>query len=134
MSPHNNRISEEGENMKIINNPFDTVIRAVQELYPGTQALIQFNPDLRGEKHGECGCTSFPDDEGQEILVDISTNIPFLAMIEILAHELAHVVTGPNLDDDHGPEWQSVFNAIQVKYEELIDLEEQEYGSMCNQV
>lgn len=113
--------------MKFINNPFDTVIQAVKELYPETHALIQFNPYLRGKEFGECGCTSFPDNPNDPIIVDISTNIPFYAMIEILAHELAHVIVGPNKEDDHKEEWQAVFEAIHRKYDELVDLAEQEY-------
>jgi hypothetical protein len=34
--------------LEIINNPFDIVLNAVVELYPNTEALIQFNPNLRG--------------------------------------------------------------------------------------
>lgn len=104
--------------MKIINNPFDLVMQAVNELYPGTEALIQFNPELRGIEDGECGCTTFPDD-GSVPVVDISANIPFWAAIEILAHELAHVVAGPA--DDHGNEWQAAFTAIHRKYSELAE-------------
>ena len=113
--------------MKFINNPFDIVIQAVKELYPDTHALIQFNPDLRGKKYGECGCTTFPDNPNDPIIVDISTNIPFNAMIEVLAHELAHVVVRLNEEDDHGERWQEVFEAIYRKYNELVDLAEQEY-------
>jgi len=114
--------------MKIINNPFDTIIQAVEELYPNTHALIQFNPELRGRDYGECGCTTFPTNPDEEILIDISTNIPFIHMPEILAHELAHVVVGTNEENDHGDKWQEVFDAIHVKYEELVDFAEKEYS------
>ena len=113
--------------MKIINNPFDTIIQAVEELYPNTHALIQFNPELRGRDYGECGCTTFPANPDEEILIDISTNIPFIHMPEILAHELAHAIVGITEEDDHGDKWQEVFEAIHVKYEELVYLTEEEY-------
>jgi len=113
--------------LKFINNPFDVIIKAVEELYPSTYALIQFNPELRGIEYGECGCTNFPKNSNEEILIDISTNIPFEHMVEILAHELAHVIVGICEKDDHGEKWQNVFEAIHVKYEELIDLAEKEF-------
>ena len=49
-------------------------------------------------------------------------------MPEILAHELAHVVVGTNEENDHGDKWQEVFDAIHVKYEELVDFAEKEYS------
>jgi len=103
--------------MKFTNNPFDTVIQAVKELYPNTKALIQFNPNLRGREYKECGKTTFPDD-GDTPLVDISTNIPFEAMVEILAHELAHVVAG--VEAEHSDKWMDVFDAIKLKYEDIM--------------
>lgn len=99
--------------MEFVNNPFDLVIEAVKKLYPNTKALIQFNPTLRGREFGECGCTTFPDDNSTPV-VDISTNIPFMAMVEILAHELAHVVVGPG--EGHDQKWESVFSAINEVY------------------
>lgn len=43
--------------MKIINNPFDIVMQAVEELYPqvkGQNVLIQFDPELRSIEYREC--------------------------------------------------------------------------------
>ena len=48
-------------------------------------------------------------------------------MPEILAHELAHAIVGITEEDDHGDKWQEVFEAIHVKYEELVYLTEEEY-------
>ncbi|MGB9660678.1 MAG: ClpX C4-type zinc finger protein [Moorellaceae bacterium] len=111
--------------VRFINNPFDIVIQAVKELYPDTQALIQFNPNLRGKEYRECGRTIFPDDGGIP-LIDISTNIPFEAMVEILAHEIAHVVVGPDVEpeEEHGKKWEEVFEAIHKKYMELAGVVE----------
>ncbi len=113
--------------IEIINNPFDIVIQAVEELYPDTQALIQFNPTLRGREYRECGRTIFPDD-GSIPLIDISTNIPFDVMVEILAHELAHVIIGADveIEEEHGKQWEKVFDAIHKKYMELVSLLETE--------
>lgn len=111
--------------MKIINNPFEKVIQAVKELYSDTEAVIQFNPNLRGSEYRECGCTTFPEDNSIPI-IDISTNIPFEAMIEILAHELAHVVVGK--EAGHKKEWEAVFDKIQEKYIELVSKDIEERG------
>lgn len=73
--------------MKIVNNPFDILMRAVEELYPDIHALIQFDPDLRGLDYHECGCTIFPEDPDKEILVNVSTNIPFETMIGVIVQE-----------------------------------------------
>ena len=108
--------------MRIVNNPFEVVMQAVEELYPGTKAEIQFNPNIKYRKWlffkcEHCGSTFFPDDGGTPI-IDISTNIPFEAMVETLGHELAHVVAG--VDEGHGKEWQKAFDNIRVKYHEIF--------------
>lgn len=117
--------------MKIINDPFAFIIKAVEELYPDTFALIQFNPELKGKEFGECGCTTFPENPNEPILIDISTNIPFIHMPEILAHELAHVVVGTTEKDDHGENWKEVFDAIHIRYEELLEKHFEELDGGC---
>ena len=59
-----------------------------------------------GEKDSFAGC------------YDISSagHIPAGAVPEVLAHELAHIVT---VGDEHGPEWKKAFEAIYSKYNEL---------------
>jgi len=52
-------MGERGQLM-IINDPFQLVIQAVQELYPEIEAIIQFNPELRGPEYGECGSHFVP--------------------------------------------------------------------------
>lgn len=61
------------------------------------------------------GCTTFPDD-GTLPLIEVAGHIPAEAVPEILAHELAHIVT---VGDEHGPEWKKAFEAIYSKYNEL---------------
>jgi len=107
--------------MKIENNPFDRIIEATLALYPETKAFIQFDPRIKHRKFvfwnfGSCGYTTFPDD-GSEPVINISTNIPFSAMAETLAHELAHVVAGQ--EAEHGEKWESIFAEIHKKYMEL---------------
>ena len=103
--------------IKIVNNPFDLVIEATHNLYPHLNCKIQFNPELRGKEFGECGTCTVVDNE---ILIDISTNIPFDAMIEIIAHELAHAVVGKTNDENkHSKEWEDIFDKIFEKYLEI---------------
>lgn len=107
--------------MEIINNPFDMVIKAAKNLYPDMKADIQFNPTLKCWKlfnlhFGKCGRTTF--NKGQAPIVDISTNIPFEAMVEVLAHELAHVAVGPK--EKHNSVWENAFDAIHKEYSKLV--------------
>lgn len=108
--------------IKFVNNPFDIVIQATQELYSDIKVEIQFNPNIKFKKFlwftfGHCGETIFPDDSSVP-LINISTNIPFLHMPEILGHELAHVIAG--IENDHNEIWQDVFNKIQERFTEIV--------------
>jgi hypothetical protein len=108
--------------MKVINDPFELIIRAAKELYPHVEAEIQYNDQLwyfkLGPLHfGCCGETIIPYDESELPLINISTHIPFNRMPEILAHELAHVVCG--YDAGHGPGWKQAFHSIFKKAIEL---------------
>lgn len=104
--------------LKITNDPIKAILTAFDNLYPEKEADIQFNPEIE-----ECGFITFPDDGGKP-LIDISTNIPFEAIIETLAHELSHLVMGVT-DDEHGDEWDSIFARLQEEYckvsEEMIE-------------
>lgn len=106
--------------MEIINNPFNWVIAVAEELYPNIKADIQFNPNIKYHKilwwhFGHCGETIFPED-GSTPLINISTNIPFVGMIEVLAHEIAHVIVGER--HEHDIVWQKTLDEIKLKYEE----------------
>ena len=83
-----------------LNDPSSLVAQAFAEIYPGTEMV---------------GCTTFPDD-GTLPLIEVAGHIPAEAVPEILAHELAHIVT---VGDEHGPEWKKAFEAIYSKYNEL---------------
>ena len=54
--------------------------------------------------------------DGTLPLIEVAGHIPAEAVPEILAHELAHIVT---VGDEHGPEWKKAFEAIYSKYNEL---------------
>jgi len=99
----------------IANDPFKTLFEAVYELYPDLKANIQFNPELSFEDD-EFGCTTFPDD-GSTPLIDINPQLTVLDALEIIVHEIAHVVCGP--DHEHDKEWKRVFSQIHEKFQEV---------------
>ncbi|SHJ74892.1 M78 family metallopeptidase domain-containing protein [Tepidibacter formicigenes] len=108
-------IREEVKNMiKYINNPFEDIVKIMNDIDPNINADIQFNPSLKGKDFGECGMVTFPADDSTP-LIDISTNIPFEAMIEVLAHELAHIIAGE--ESEHNTEWNKAFQKIQIEWQ-----------------
>lgn len=109
--------------LKILNNPFETVLEATRQLFPDKSAFVIFDPDLKYRKFlwiklGHCGETLFPDD-GSVPIVRVSSQIPFEAMIEVLAHELAHVAVG--VGNGHNSIWKRAFDDIHSCYEEIME-------------
>ncbi len=107
--------------LEIMNDPFVVLLAAVQNLYPEIECEIQLDPTIKkpfklfGKRlWGHCGCTLFPDDGGIP-QIRLSSNIPYFAVVEILAHELAHVVAG--IDAGHGEEWEEAFKKIHAEYD-----------------
>lgn len=102
-----------------LNDPTAVVARAFSELYPGIEYVAQYVPDLKDETGSTAyGLTIFPDD-GSTPIVCISAEAPISAAPELLAHELAHVVTPE--DTEHGEAWKAAENAIGAKYDEIIN-------------
>lgn len=71
------------------------------------------------------GCTWF-DDDGKAYAIDIEVNQSMVQILDILTHELAHVVTGCYEDEHyHSEEWEIVYNTLHdlycVKLDELYD-------------
>lgn len=100
------------------NDPPAIVAMAFAELYPDKEFEAQILPDIRDEDGVQvCGCTTFSTDPGELPLVEISGQLPLVHVPEILAHELAHVAVGEV--EEHGPEWEAAFAAINEKYDEI---------------
>ncbi len=96
------------------NDPLRMVVMAFRTLYPDKQFRAQIAEELCDESgktvYGE---TVFPDDGGcAEIIV--AGNIPYQSVVEVLAHELAHVAAG--CDSEHGEAWEAAFDAIYQEY------------------
>lgn len=103
------------------NDPFELVLRSFRNLYPAApEPEIWWKPQLTDEKGTDmCGCTTFFDDGG--VMVEVSAQIPVIAAVEILAHELAHVAVGEA--EGHGDTWEKAFAAIGDEYERLNEEE-----------
>lgn len=97
-----------------VNDPLRVICEIAHEIKPDIEVDVQYHEGLEG-----AGCTTFPDD-GERPLIDINPAIPFGAVVEILAHELSHVIVGKTEGDGHTPEWKKTFNEIHKRYEARI--------------
>ena len=104
--------------IRFINDPLPIICAIAQELKPDIDCIVQYRQGLEG-----AGCTTFPDDGGT-ILIEINADIPIIAGVEILAHELAHVIVGKADGDGHTAEWESTFDLIFRLYEQKISEKE----------
>lgn len=94
-------------------DPLKDIIKAVKNLYGNINVIIQYDPRIKKFLFwGSCGYTFFPDDKSTPIIV-LNPNIPFIHIVETLAHELAHVVTP---DHEHDNVWEEAFSKIQKEY------------------
>jgi len=100
----------------IFEDPFEAVLRAAAKL--GADARVRFVhcselprlPGLRFWRRAK-GVTWWPDDGSSvEVLIDAQLRRGVQGTLDILAHELAHVIAGP--EDDHGPAWAAAYEAI----------------------
>lgn len=114
--------------IKIINEPYQLLFDVVEKLYGKIDAEIQFAPMEEGEG---AGCTTFTDDNGTP-LITVNASIPFIATIEIIAHEIAHVIAG--IKNAHNEKWQKVFSDIHEHYNRAIEDDANENGLSVEQV
>ena len=96
-------------------DPFAGVYTAFRNLYPECDCVISWDNEIKDEK-GEtcCGVTRFA--LGKIPIVKISPELTVFDAVEVLAHELAHVVNGPD-NMQHGPDWEKVLDALLKEYE-----------------
>ena len=93
-----------------LNNPIADLIAIVERLYPDIEAEVQFVSEQ--ETPGE---VVFPENEIVP-LISVRGDIPYEAVLEILAHELAHVAVGYGNEEEHGPLWEAAFGRIHQEY------------------
>lgn len=109
--------------LSISNDPFEILFEAINNLYPKIECDIQVDPNIKAPVRlfgkrlwGICGYTLFPDD-GSMPEVRVSAHIPYVRVVEIIGHEVAHVVAGTKAG--HGAEWRQAFDAIKQEFDRL---------------
>jgi len=100
----------------ILNDPIQTLVDTINDLYPDVNCEIQYNPDLN-EKVSEIWMS---EENGN--LININPYIPFTAIVETIAHEFSHIVS-KSKDNIHNGEWRETLNNINKKYQEKINSE-----------
>lgn len=101
------------------NDIFSYIYTSFKQLYPDREFTAYWVPELKDSDDNEVyGVTTFADDGTIEICVSGKLTVTDAA--EVFAHELAHLAVGDS-DEQHGEEWESAFEAIYQKYNELTD-------------
>lgn len=106
--------------MRIVNDPFRLLIKIAKDKYPHLKAKVAFTNEMpkHGMKKEPCGVTLWPEGAGTpEIL--IHAGIPVSGAVEVLAHEIAHLIAGH--DSKHGPKWRKAFNWMHRRYCEEVE-------------
>lgn len=107
----------------IINNPIELVLQAVENVTHIECDLTYIPPELAA---GNAGYTNYDEDGG--VAIFINCEIPYIAVLEIIAHEAAHVAREKERDkkpeelteeEQHDEEWDKIFNDIQQEYIKL---------------
>ena len=94
-----------------LNTPLQDVIKSAENIYGEIDCKIQINPALYLEEKAY-GATTFTD-EGN-VIIELDGNTSVVNLIEVLAHELAHVVTPDDIE--HGQMWEKAFDSIFKEY------------------
>jgi hypothetical protein len=93
-------------------NPLQDVLDTFARLYPNKAATVYIAPTEAG-----LGFTEFPDD-GSSPSICVDPGLPYSGVMDILAHELAHVAAGSA--EEHGAAWQAAYDAIRDGYEREV--------------
>ena len=108
----------------IINDPFSPLFEAFGCFYKDADKIEVYlvmpdEFDLYGDD-GEpvLGFTLFPDDGGLPVIY-VSAVLPFNNVVEVVAHEMAHVIAGQ--DEEHNEEWEQAFADIHLLYGEIYE-------------
>lgn len=110
--------------VNMIFNPFALIAEITEKLWPEIDCNVCFANTEHFQNNGAKALTSFPNDGGKPEIC-ISPNVPFGATVELLAHELSHVIAGK--DEGHGPKWESVFSKIHEEYEKYVEALSEEF-------
>ena len=98
--------------MIVFDDPFERLLRfAVDEWNIDARVEFVTPSELPGRLWWKAkGVTLFPDSASPIILLDATLRRGVQGTLDILAHELAHVVAG--LDAEHGDAWKAAYARI----------------------
>ena len=100
------------------NDLFYIVYTAANNLYSKEISKISgiyWYPDLEDNGNKVYGVTDFLDNN--EIIIYIDPQLSVENAVEILAHELSHVVAG--IENAHNEKWEEVFENIHKEYDRI---------------
>lgn len=103
--------------LEIINNAISLVIETCESMFPEAKDAVIFFTGP--ENAGAAGYTT--QNEKGEWIIGINDEIPYNAVPEIIAHEVAHIVKesrnpSQNPSEEHNEEWEKLFEDIQVEF------------------
>lgn len=107
--------------ISIHHNPLSMVVEVANELWPDLNATVFWVSKINEEAEtdaGPAGVTYYSEDECKPNEIAIRADLPIDGATEVLAHEIAHVVAGPNAK--HGPEWRAAFDRLHSAYVERV--------------
>lgn len=100
----------------IINNPVQEMLDICNTY--NQNCSISFVYGLY-EKEKGYAVTIFPKEEESyfppQIFIDVT--VPYIDIIELIAHEFAHIIAGK--DQKHNKKWENVFNELNQKFNNL---------------
>lgn len=99
-------------------DPFGLLIRLFNDTGCPVNVTVEFVSGLHAQE-GRWGLTNFSDDGKAEIHID--GDCPVAGAVDVLAHELAHVIAG--FDAGHGKAWEQAYSALHRRYGEQINAE-----------
>lgn len=109
----------------LVFDPLLAVIQASESLWPEKSCEIHWSDDRSWCQKllnmGPWGSTTL---SGEQYYVELDINLPIRHVVEILAHELAHVAVG--IDAGHGKEWEEAFSDIHRAYDDILESLESE--------
>jgi len=81
-------------------DPIEHLLNCIKKKYPNLKCLIQFDSDYQKNNNSESFAnTCFPDD-GSEPVITIDGTVPYSASLELISHEIAHVICHQELNQD----------------------------------
>lgn len=104
----------------------DLVVKAFLNLFPSNERKIIINPDptlaKKQNKKIPLGFTDFPSSKKDPIVIQISAHIGLSEMLDILAHELAHIGRGEefSIKNPHDRKWKKIYSQIHKEYMRLL--------------